>query len=42
MTPAQLRHIEQRLNTRPRKRHRYKTPLDIFAEGFNHAVANWS
>ncbi|ENE4777098.1 IS30 family transposase [Klebsiella variicola] len=42
ITPAQLRHIEQRLNTRPRKRHRYKTPLGIFVEGFNHAVANRS
>lgn len=42
ITQAQPRHIEQRLNTRPRKRHGFKTPLDIFVKGFNQPVANQS
>lgn len=42
ITDEQLRHVEHRLNTRPRKRLGFKTPLDVFAEAFNNSVANQS
>lgn len=42
ITDEQLRWIEQRLNTRPRKILGFKTPLDIFVGEFNNSVANQS
>lgn len=42
LTDEQLRWIEQRLNTRPRKILGFKTPLDVFAKEFNKRVANRS
>lgn len=35
----QLAEIERRINTRPRKTLDFRTPLDVFAEAFNQAVA---
>lgn len=42
ITDEQLRWVEQRLNTSPRKTLGFKTPLDVFVEEFNKGVANQS
>lgn len=42
ITPATLRRIENRLNTRPRKTLGYRTPLAVFAESIVIPVANQS
>jgi len=42
ITEPQLRWIEGRLNTRPRKLLGFRTPLDVFAEGIVNPVANQS
>ena len=42
ITDAQLRWIEHRLNTRPRKTLQFKTPLDVFTEELLSPVANQS
>ena len=42
ITDEQLRWVEQRLNTRPRKTLGFKTPLDVFVKEFSNCVANQS
>lgn len=42
ITDAQLRWVEHRLNTRPRKTLQFKTPLDVFTEELLNPVANQS
>lgn len=42
ITDEQLRGIERRLNTRPRKTLGFRAPLDVFLEETNHPVANQS
>lgn len=42
ITEQQLRWVEHRLNTRPRKTLRFKTPLDVFTEELLNPVANQS
>jgi IS30 family transposase len=40
ITDAQLRYAEQRLYNRPRKTLGFKTPLEVFFEGFINRAAN--